>query len=1157
MFFRRWIPLVVLLSLAAATPTPAQVSEKVQNAYSLRNVGLARIEARNLTDARDQFEELADLYPNEALGWANLGLIDLRGGDASAGLKNVQRARQLAPDRADIALLEVNVLQGLDRLDDALAAADAALQKHQDDPKLLFARASILESKRDKSLDPELLATWRRLHQREPANVYPILEMLVLGPKLEDWDATKEGVAAFREHYYQIPERVDEALNDLLLAANGDAAAIKKSKTRGLIVRNVVRASRRFKRDSEELRLPETLGGGEEIVEFALPELVAARDAIATGNAIDLLRSNSFRAEVGPPLGLLAPMTGDLNADGAPEIVVWAGYQQLVPVIFRRSGRGWNFEQTLGAPLPAPAESAAVWSSLADLDNDTDLDLLALVRSDDKASLWVYANDASGALTLGSSATHAFAGSVADALLLGDFDHDGDLDLLFFVEAESGRWTARLLVNNLDGSFAEKELRVESLKNAPLSLVALDFADDVALDFAARTSTGLFAFQNALDGGFPTLLRAPLESAGPARAGLGDFRHDGWVEAIFSGGGGSALINDKGKLGLKRGLLAEKGDLALVAGDFDNDGWIDLVAEDGAGGLQLRFNRGGELWADKLNVARGERAPAAADLDGDGDLDVIALEDTDHAVLFHENKGGNANRWLTVRLRGARTNDQKNNYFGMGSSLEVKAGVSYQRTFVTDDATHFGLGQRRSADAIRIVWTNGSPQAILYPDANQVVNVDQVILGSCPSLYCWDGEKFQFVTDVLWRSALGMFIMKDIYGHNATSDDHFLLPQEVMVPKNGRYELRFVMDFWETAYLDKLKLLAVDHPADGADIRVNETCVAPPYPDFRLYRVNERVGLAQATDFQGADHRAALASRDKNYVINFERSPYQGVATPHDLILTAERWPATPEEPFHLFLNGWLYPTDASINVALAQTSLYDAAPPVVEARGADGVWREVAWPGFPAGKYKTIAVDLTGKLPPDVEAVRVSTNFLIYWDEAFFAGDCDASAAKTCEVPLASADLRWRGGHRMFWENGLGPLLFDYDDVEAAPRWVGQTGLYTRFGDVAAMLVARDDRYVVTGSGEEIALSFDAEALPPLPDGWRRDFVIFTDGWLKDANLNSLTGQTVEPLPYTGMEGFPPQKENDDPAWRAFIQETLTRPRGTEEFRQALQEID
>ncbi len=59
-------------------------------------------------------------------------------------------------------------------------------------------------------------------------------------------------------------------------------------------------------------------------------------------------------------------------------------------------------------------------------------------------------------------------------------------------------------------------------------------------------------------------------------------------------------------------------------------------------------------------------------------------------------------------------------------------------------------------------------------------------------------------------------------------------------------------------------------------------------------------------------------------------------------------------------------------------------------------------------------------------------------------------------------------------------------------------------------------------GSGDEIGLRFDTRALPPLPSGWRRDFLLLVGGWAKDADANTAFSQTVLPLPFHGMSSYP-----------------------------------
>ena len=109
--------------------------------------------------------------------------------------------------------------------------------------------------------------------------------------------------------------------------------------------------------------------------------------------------------------------------------------------------------------------------------------------------------------------------------------------------------------------------------------------------------------------------------------------------------------------------------------------------------------------------------------------------------------------------------------------------------------------------------------------------------------------------------------------------------------------------------------------------------------------------------------------------------------------------------------------------------------------------------------------------------------------------------------------------------------------------------GHFTRYGDVHELLTATDDRMVIAGSGDEITMTF---AVPhkPLPKGWKRDFVLYNAGWDKDGDLNTIFGQSVEPLPFRGMSKYPYDATypNSD-GHRAYLQKYQTRRQDPRRF--------
>ncbi len=535
-----------------------------------------------------------------------------------------------------------------------------------------------------------------------------------------------------------------------------------------------------------------------------------------------------------------------------------------------------------------------------------------------------------------------------------------------------------------------------------------------------------------------------------------------------------------------------------------------------------------------------------ADYDNDGDLDLFVSGAG--AIRLLRNDGGNANHYLDVQLVGLRAGSGKANHFGIGSRIEVRAGELFQARTVTEPTTHVGLGSRPQADAVRVVWTNGVPQTLFQPQSDQTLVQRQVLKGSCPFLYAWDGARFSMVTDVMWRSALGMPLgimgADRAYAPAAASREYVRIPGSALAERSGEYVLQLTEELWEIFYVDELRLVAVDHP-DTIEVFVNERFVPPGPAMLTLHQVARARPPVAATDEDGSDLLPQLREQDDVYVSNLMPDRYQGIVEPHDLIL--DLGPFAAGDSVALFLTGWIFPTDASINVAMSQSRRDSAVAPYLEVIGADGGWvRAIDDLGFPSGKRKTVIADLSGLFPTPDHRVRIRTNMQIYWDRAFFSLGSPDGEPRTAFLEPRSADLHFRGFSREYRKGGrYGPHWFDYQEVSTQPRWLPLDGAFTRFGDVRPLLLESDDRYVVMGPGDEITIRFEADRAPPLPPGWARDFLLYSVGWVKDADLNTATGNTVAPLPFHEMSRYPYGPDEaypDDEAHRSFLEQYLTR---------------
>jgi hypothetical protein len=105
-----------------------------------------------------------------------------------------------------------------------------------------------------------------------------------------------------------------------------------------------------------------------------------------------------------------------------------------------------------------------------------------------------------------------------------------------------------------------------------------------------------------------------------------------------------------------------------------------------------------------------------------------------------------------------------------------------------------------------------------------------------------------------------------------------------------------------------------------------------------------------------------------------------------------------------------------------------------------------------------------------------------------------------------------------------MGSERFDYQRLRPADQapWNQAPGKMTRYGDVRPLLTTVDDRFVVFGAGDQLQLDYAASGLPPLPQGWQRDWLVRLDGYNKDGDFNNGWSQQVGPLPFHAMSGYP-----------------------------------
>ncbi|MCB1057379.1 MAG: VCBS repeat-containing protein [Acidobacteria bacterium] len=1109
---------VLLIPALAAAATPKPISS---DAVGFRDVGLAQLENEHPEKAEKSFRALIHEVPDEPLGYADLAISLLRQQRSEEALVEIDRALEKAPGRGDLLAIRGDILQWSGRADDALAAYRAAAEAAPDDPEVLYGlyrQASTMEGE-----TANQAAGWavERLAKLRPENV---VVLSARGQRaIADGDR-RDATAAFlriRELLWQAPPVATTAMEMVLSALkSGD---LSSARVPALRLENVLKITAMYRESLREL-----LTGIQGIPVQEFVGVAARGDFGAPGEAyFELTEAPAGEgASAGSVTGLVAC---DLDGDQKPDLA------------FLRSGETPTLEirRAAGEPAQRPAPRGLDKLLCFDLDNDGHQDLLAIGPK--AATRW--RGDGAGGLTEATAGSGLEEQGAAGAVAL-DFDIDGDLDIAL-VGGTAG--AGQLLYNDLEGPL--RAVGAEALPTREASaprgahdVFATDLDRDGDLDLVVASDGGVTFWSNLRQGRFEDRTSAVgLGTAAAASSVISaDLDGDGLPELITAGSGVTVYRNlgDRfeplGWEGLPQGSFD-----VVVALDADNDGRLDLAAG-GPSGLVVAQQRAGRFTAVEVRGAASLGAVgaiAATDLDGDGDLDLVTAGEG--GVRRFVNRGGEKRNWLAVRLRGLDQGSSKNNVFGLGAVVEVRSGGAYQLREADGDVVHFGLGDSRRAYLVRVVWTNGVPQNRLMVHRDQLIVEEQLLKGSCPFLYAWDGERMRFVTDLLWGAPIGMPLAPGVW---AGADPSELVRVDGLVEDDGVYRLSVTEELWEAAYFDALRLWVVDHPAEvevASSLRIQP---GQQVPD-RVLASRDLRPVVAAWDGHGDDVTDVVARRDDVYADGYDPSRYQGVAE-RPWSLTFDLGEA-PETPVRLHLDGWIFPADASLNLALAQRTGPQPFPPRLEVE-VDGGWRVLmAQMGFPAGKTKTMVID-TPPLPAGAHRLRIVTGQWLHWDRVAWTTHPDDEAARVvARLPSRSAELRFRGFTTPKRQAPNAPHEYDYYDTTSESPWLPMTGRFTRYGEVGELLGAADDRSVILAPGDEIALEFDASALPPLAAGWVRTVFLESHGWDKDADRNTYAGDRAEPLPFRAMSGYPygpGESFPDTEEMRRYREEWLTR---------------
>jgi tetratricopeptide (TPR) repeat protein len=1115
------VAVALTLLMSATFGAQPDARAKREALYRFNNLGVAYMEQYKHEDAVKQFKQAIASDLGFAMGHTNLALADYFLRDLRNAQSEAREAIKLNPSNPVAQYVLGAILKNDKQYDGALEAFQKVLII---DPKDAATNIQIGQIYSQRQQYEQAIGAFRRALDAEPYNATAAYSLATAlnrsgnaaeGQKMfaRFQELRNSGYATTLGLNYGEQGRYAEALTSTgaepdLVDANAPAPRlVDQSSAAGLgsklankpissvVGRKLTKAE--FDNESFRRQLITPFSASVDLFDY---DLDCKMDAVVTGvdssgkPAIGLFHNEGGKlVDVTARSGLAAngllsgAIFGDFDNDGKADVALF-GYQTLL--VYRGNGDGTFVDVTNKSGLPASYDSWAMTAA------------------------WV------------------------------DYDHDGDLDLYVGNFADLSKWPGgesltfpddfpgqenKLFRNNGNGTFTDvtDQMGLSGGKQKTTAVVCTDFNNLRDIDlFVVNYGGPAQLFSNQRDRAFKDVagevgINGSGKSLGVA---AGDINKDGFTDFYLPGiDGKDALYLSNGRAGFTRqDMSSEPGAIAAQFLDFDNDGLLDLILFTRDGLVLRRGNGKGFYDAQRVEFKlSGVRAVATADLNGDGGVFVTGVKEDGTLGLWRNETAGR--NFVRVALDGRTSNRS-----GFGTKAELRSGSLRQKLEVygsspapAESSLSFGLGYRTAVDALSLLWPAGIVQSELDVKPGGCVKIQELDRKgtSCPLLYAWNGTEYGFITDFLGGCAIGYLEEPGRWSYPDT-DEYVRVTGDQLKAREGFYSLRMNNQLEEVIYFDAVKLLAVDHPG-STDIYPNERLMpSPPFPEFKVYSVEGAHPPAVARGDKGEDVLSLLTRIDRHYPEDFDKLPFKGYAREHTLTLDLGR--LGPSKRAVLLMTAWIDYADSTANIAAAQAGA-QLTPPYLQVRNSSGQWETVIpQMGFPAGLPKTMVVDLTGKFLCDSSEVRIVTSMRIYWDQILVDTSSGEQPSRVTTLMPSRASLMWRGFPREYSPDGRMPKFYDYRTIEPTAPWKAHLGNYTRYGDVRELLLEADDMYVITRSGDEIQLEFDGRNLPRLPAVWKRDFLVYADGFGKDMDIHSARPETIGELPFHGMKSYP-----------------------------------
>lgn len=209
---------------------------------------------------------------------------------------------------------------------------------------------------------------------------------------------------------------------------------------------------------------------------------------------------------------------------------------------------------------------------------------------------------------------------------------------------------------------------------------------------------------------------------------VADFDNDGWKDLFVTNG----YLRDFTNMD----FLKYMNDYVKTKGRLSREDVLEMLQEMPSSNVtnyafrnkgDLSFENVGKNWG--INTPTNSNGAVYADLDNDGDLDLVINNINQPAGIYKNGADKTGSNFISLKLTGEGKNTD-----GLGAKVylynqgkiqyaEQMPARGYQSTVTA--RIHFGVGNSKSIDSLKIIWLSGKQQVLANPAINKMIELKE------------------------------------------------------------------------------------------------------------------------------------------------------------------------------------------------------------------------------------------------------------------------------------------------------------------------------------------------------------------------------------------------------------------------------------------------